>query len=468
VENKKSICILGSGTYGSYIANVLADYPSKFDITILEVGGSKIMDESSIGFSAHKENNLNYAALEKGRYFGFGGSSSKWGGQLLFFEDMDFSKPSVFLKTLIDINVKYKSTVLARFGIKDRISSDYSKSISNKFFALKKGTWLSYFKRNLFNLFQIKKKENVRIISNARVISLSVSGQKIEKVNYFHDSMEKTIVSDYYFLTTGAFEASRILIDSGIIPDLKIKFSDHFSSRIFEVNGPTKIGQFDFTFNFNHDYSLVTNRLIGEIDGLSFFIHPIYNQNFLFFQNLKSLLFKGNFSFKSIFNVVIDFPYVLRFVFELFILRRLYVHKNVWYFQVDIESHTDISSMALTDKLDKFGCRTFDLEALESAKLTLGIIKIKELLRGYLKANNVKFKETYSDPTSIKLEDTYHPYNLFQEHSTVQDFYENFDNLLIVNTGILPRVGGINPTASLFPLIEDFIKKYLINDSNES
>ena len=189
---------------------------------------------------------------------------------------------------------------------------------------------------------------------------------------------------------------------------------------------------------------------------------------FLFFQNLKSLLFKGNFSFKSIFNVVIDFPYVLRFVFELFILRRLYVHKNVWYFQVDIESHTDISSMALTDKLDKFGCRTFDLEALESAKLTLGIIKIKELLRGYLKANNVKFKETYSDPTSIKLEDTYHPYNLFQEHSTVQDFYENFDNLLIVNTGILPRVGGINPTASLFPLIEDFIKKYLINDSNES
>jgi hypothetical protein len=29
--------------------------------------------------------------------------------------------------------------------------------------------------------------------------------------------------------------------------------------------------------------------------------------------------------------------------------------------------------------------------------------------------------------------------------------------MLVVNTGILPRVGGINPTASLFPIIEQHI-----------
>jgi hypothetical protein len=31
--------------------------------------------------------------------------------------------------------------------------------------------------------------------------------------------------------------------------------------------------------------------------------------------------------------------------------------------------------------------------------------------------------------------------------------------MLVVNTGILPRSGGINPTAALLPIIDEFINE---------
>jgi hypothetical protein len=118
--------------------------------------------------------------------------------------------------------------------------------------------------------------------------------------------------------------------------------------------------------------------------------------------------------------------------------------------------------MILSDDLDNFGIRTFRLNTLQNKNLTNSVLKIKNLLKEFLIENNINFNELISDPTYLKLEDTYHPYNILSEVSSVEEYYNKYDNLLIVNTGILPRVGGINPTASLFPLIEDFLNKKFI------
>ena len=304
-EIKQSICIIGSGTYGSYIANIFSKHQSKYEIKIIEVGGSKILDENEIGFTSNNVSKKhNYAALNKGRYFGFGGSSSKWGGQLLFFEEHDFKNPNKFLSDLINLNKKYKTEVLERFGIRKPFVTESVNVKLNETFITKNGIWLGYFKRNLFNLFKINKKKNIEIISNARVIHIDFKDKKIEKIHYIQNNQKKCITTDFYFLTTGAFETSRILIDSSIINTDSIKFSDHFSTKLFEVNGPAKFKNFDFTFRFNNDYSLSTSRLIGEIDNLSYFIHPIYNQNFLFFQNLKKVMFKGEFNLNNIYMTI--------------------------------------------------------------------------------------------------------------------------------------------------------------------
>jgi len=460
---KKTICIIGAGTYGSYIANIFSKYPSNYNVIILEVGGDIILNENDIGYTSIESNiNHSYAALNKGRYFGFGGSSSKWGGQLLFFDDNDFRNPSAFLRDLIAINKKYKSKVLERFGILNSTISKNTNVRLNDHFTTKNGIWLSYFKRNLFKLFRINKKYNIEIISNARVTNIEIKDKKIEKVNYLKNNKKNSISCDFYFLTSGAFETSRILIDSSIIKTSTIKFSDHYSTKLYEIQGPAKFNNFDFTFNFNKDYSLSTNRLVGETDDLSYFIHPIFNQNFLFFQNLKKILFKGEFNFNYIFLLFKDFPFVIKFIYYLLYKRKLYIHKNTWFLQIDIESHTDISNMILSNDYDNFGIRTFRLNTLQNNNLTNSVFKIKNLLKEFLIENNINFKELNSDPTYLKLEDTYHPYNILSEDSSIEEYYNKYDNLLIVNTGILPRVGGINPTASLFPLIEYFLKKKFI------
>ena len=57
-------------------------------------------------------------------------------------------------------------------------------------------------------------------------------------------------------------------------------------------------------------------------------------------------------------------------------------------------------------------------------------------------------------------EDIYHPYGMF-DFNDVTDYYTRWSNMLVVTTGCLSRSGGINPTASMLPVVDDFINEHL-------
>ena len=55
---------------------------------------------------------------------------------------------------------------------------------------------------------------------------------------------------------------------------------------------------------------------------------------------------------------------------------------------------------------------------------------------------------------------------MFDDFEDIDDYFNKYKNMIIFNTGVLPRSGGINPTAALLPLIEEFINiKFSINES---
>ena len=83
-------------------------------------------------------------------------------------------------------------------------------------------------------------------------------------------------------------------------------------------------------------------------------------------------------------------------------------------------------------------------------------------MAAYLTANKVNFENASDVIHAEKAEDTYHPYGMFlSDCASVDDYFNRYENMLVVNTGILPRAGGINTTASCFPLIEEYItQKY--------
>ncbi len=446
------ICVIGAGTYGSYLIDTVQKKHPNAQITLLEVGNKKVKSEKEIGYYSSLKKSL-YRGLTEGRYFGYGGASAKWGGQLLTFSKNDFSDPTGYLNEIVDRNMEYKKSVLAKFKIENNYPENNLKG--NLF--TKTGVWLGIRNRNFFKVFRINKRKNVEIISSCRVVRLnSLDKKKIDSVVYLENGIEKTATFDYYFLTSGAFENARILLESKLTDSDKIHFSDHVSKEMFKVKNSTKIGNEDFIFRIKGT-SLITKRMVGEINDCSFYVHPRFNPSLPFFESLKILLFKRTFSWTAIKNMVKDTPNVIAFFWSILVKRKLYVVNNEWLLNIDIENPTKNSYVALSEEKDKFGLSGLDVYYDAGSDAEQIFEEARDIMVEYLDEKKVDYDLLNKKINIQSCEDIYHPYGMFNFKS-LNEYYTQFDNMLLLSTGMLPRSGGINPTAVLLPLIDEFIE----------
>jgi hypothetical protein len=449
------IAVLGAGTYGSYVINSLLEKYPDSEITLFDVGDKKVKNEQEIGFLSILKKAM-YKGLTDGRYFGFGGASDKWGGQLLTYTDNDYANPDGFMQDVILLDKKSKDEMLAKFKIENKFPENH---VSDKLFT-KTGVWLSAFHRNFFHWFKIDKRKQVTILSHCRVVRLeSKDAKTIDAVVYIENGVEKSQSFDYYFLTAGAFESARILLSSGLAQSDKVHFSDHLSQKVFKVRKSTKIGDEDFVFRMRGT-SLITKRMVGEVDDCSFYIHPVFNLKFPFFESVKEVLFKHHFEWKYVWNVFKDIPNVIGFAWAVLFLRRMYVMNNEWFLYIDIENPSTKSYVKLTDEKDKFGVPGLDVyyEAGEDAEHIFEAAK--EIAIEHLNACGTDY-EVLAEKINVQTcEDIYHPYGMF-DFKDVNDYYTRWSNMLVVTTGCLSRSGGINPTASMLPVVDDFINEHL-------
>ncbi|GHT50822.1 hypothetical protein FACS189440_18920 [Bacteroidia bacterium] len=450
------IAIIGSGAYGSYIANLLAEKHPTSEIHIYEVGDSSLKNENQIGYLSHILN-APYNALSKGRFFGYGGASVKWGGQLLTFSHNDFKNPSRFLYDIVELNEKYKNTVFSKFNLSNIGEEEH---LTEQLFT-KTGIWLSYFNRNLFKYFRIENEKRVTLFSNSRVTKLLLKDKLITGFEYIHKGdLKKAVGYDYYFLAAGAFEGGRILLNSQLTTNDYLSFSDHLSQKAFKIKSGTKMGKTDFSFDVK-GASLITKRMIGEIDSTSFFAHPIFNSEFPFFQNLKKFMFGRHFSIQLIAEIIKDIPACIAFAWSMFIKKKLYVYKNEWYLQIDIENPIDSGKMSLSEDKDLFGENGLNIDLTVGKYTDELFVKAKEIVKEYLDKNQVEY-EVVNEATNVeKYEDTYHPFGIYSDFTSIEDYFTKFSNMLITNTGVLPRAGGINSTCAVFPLIEEYVENYM-------
>jgi len=449
------ICVIGAGTYGSYVIDsLLSKYPNA-SIDLLDVGDASIKSESQIGYFSSLKKEM-YTGLTDGRFFGFGGASVKWGGQLLTFSENDFAHPDSFMQDVIKLNNKYKKSMLNKFNIENNYPEN---PIAADLFT-KTGVWLSVLNRNFFKIFKIDKRKNVNVIPHCRVSRLFVDEKNsIQKVVYIEKGIEKEAKYDYYFLTAGAFETARILLSSELIQD-KVPFSDHLSQKVFKIKKSTVIGDEDYVFKMK-GLSLITKRMIGEIDGCSFYAHPVFNMDFPFFQSIKTIVFKKQFTWEAVKGVFVDIPQIAAFVWSVLIKKRIYVLNNEWFLYIDIENPTKESFVTLSKEKDNFGLQGLDVYYNIGSDAETVYKKSKELVEKHLKDKGVVF-EVVSEKIEVRnSEDIYHPYGMYSDYKSVEEYFHKYDNLLVVTTGVLSRSGGINPTAALLPLIDEFVQVHL-------
>lgn len=449
---KEEFAVIGSGAYGSYVTNALSvKYPHEH-IEVIEVGDNHLKNESEIGYRS-KITNASYNGLTKGRFFGFGGATVKWGGQLFTFSENDFAATSKFMSGVVALNVKYRERVLSRFNL----CNDFvERQISNKLF-LKSGIWLSYFHRNLFKYFRIAERHNVSLMPNSRVTKLiRKEDNSIESVEYICDGKVKVAKYDHYFLAAGAFESSRILINSDFVSKKELQFSDHLSQKVFKIKSGTSIGDVDLCFDIK-GASLVTKRFVGEYNGVSYFCHPIFNQDFPFFQNFKRLLFNKSINSGVILNIIKDIPSCIAFAYTVLIKKRMYVYNNEYYLQLDIENPTSHGKIKLSDDLDKYKEKGLVVD-FRVDETTSEIFKnVKLTIQELLDSNHIEYEEVNDKTCVDKYEDTYHPFGSFCDFESVDDYFNRYSNLLIMNSAILQRAGGINSTCAVMPLIEEYV-----------
>ncbi len=449
---QRRIAVIGAGTYGSYVSNLLSlVYPHE-RIDLYDVGDDHLKDESEMGYLSHITN-APYEGLQKARFFGYGGASVKWGGQLLTFTENDFAHPDDYLKDIVEIDKKYKDTVLARFGLENKIPEQ---RINDKIFT-KTGVWLSYFHRNLFKHFGIAGNKKVHIVSNSRVTKILSADNHITGFEYLHDGKLHTATYDQYFLTSGAFESSRILVNSGLSTEKDLMpFSDHLSQRAFKVKSGIKMGNIDFRFHVK-GASLITKRFVGEVDGYSFYSQPICNEDFPFFRDLKKLLFGHKLRAGLLLNIIKNIPQCIAFAWYMMVLKKMYVYNNEFYLQIDIEAPRESGKMTLNEEKDKFGEKSVDVDLAILPKTGELFTKARNIIKEYLDKNGVVYEELPFSTSAEKYEDVYHPFGMFCDFKSAEDYFTHFDNMLVVNTGVLPRAGGINSTCAVMPLVEEYV-----------
>lgn len=449
-----NIAVIGAGTYGSYLIDALLKKYPEANITLFDVGDKKIKSEKEIGYYSSLKNAL-YKGLTDGRLFGFGGASVKWGGQLLTFTDNDFSDPDGFTQDVTKYDKQYKDYMLAKFNIENKFPEN---QVSDELFT-KTGVWLSALHHDFFKWFKIRNRKQVQILQYSRVVRLESSdGKKIDAIVYLQDGKEKKQSYDYYFLTAGAFENARILLSSGMIEGKKVFFSDHLSQKVFKVKKSTKIGDEDFVFRMRGT-SLITKRMIGEVDETSYYIHPVFNLNFPFFESVKEVLFKRHFEWKYVWNIFKDIPNVLGFAWSVLVLRKMYVMNNEWFLYIDIENPTKVSYVSLSKEEDKFGLPGLDVHYFADEEAEGVFEKAKAAAIKHMDKCHVDY-EVLAEKINVQTcEDIYHPYGMFHFDSA-EDYFNRWSNMLLVTTGCLSRSGGINPTASMLPMVDEFINNH--------
>ncbi len=468
---KTKICIIGCGTYGAYLLNRLTEsFGEKVEIIVVEVGDKNVKNEEEIGITSRS---IFSKASKDGRYFGLGGTSNRWGGQILFFDDRDNPNNNADWNKIIQINNTYREKVVEKLLGKNKFDHYLKEDTGDT----KIGIWLKYGKRNLFKSIKKEKLKNVVFHLNCRVTDFNLKDGKISEITCKNLTKgEIKIKADHFFLTAGAIESCRLLMELNnkykILnnSDLGKHFGDHLSVELFKIkNQKPSLNAIDLLPRV-YKGNLITKRLVVSTkDGIIGYLHPIFNKEVKVFSSLKQLLFgkqKNSFKLSELFTGLV---FLFRFLLNYLFLKKMYAHNNNWSLQLDIEQpFPNKNNLTLLNEKDRFGQKAISINWNVEKQDIKAISEIKRSIEKLLKQNGLSFTPVYNpDVPTSKVEDIYHPVGFIRmgEDSksvlSMNCLVKGTSNLYHFSTAMFPSAKSINPTAAGFCFIESHLENDL-------
>ncbi len=490
------MCIVGAGAAGLYLAQELTR--NGVDVVLLEAGSSSTMDASGIGFEPVFQSDP-YPGATVGRYFGMGGSTSRWGGLLIphtshnsRVED-EFSAVWTTILERVDLHAV---SVLSRLGYdrapcfetySDAKLDNHSKVLKKAGFDIQASLYLPFRRKNLLGLLTgTTSGRSPRVFCNA-VAKDWVPGFVRTGDSRIHglvavsrNGKRLSVVARRYVIAAGAIESARILheIDrdsggNGLRPGAAVGcyLSDHLSIPIAEVEQAdllkaTRLFAPYFEGEWMRGFRFVLNS--NQIIKPLFFAHFIFAQAGEGFTLAKEIFSSmqthrmPNLSFKSIAKGVggLSLLGLKRFLFS-----RLHVPSSTPVFlQLDMEQHrVKGNRVCLSALKDEYGRPKADIRwSISDCDMKSITHSAKQILSMWPGSGHdlPELITKHIDGNINKPYDAYHPVGT----CTMGDHSESvvdsdlkvwgFNNLWVVSTGVLPTAGTANPTFTMLCLAQ--------------
>lgn len=497
------ICVIGAGAAGIYLASLLSRKGQ--NVVLLESGGRAGEGSEAAGFEVQFARE-SYAGATAGRYFGLGGSTSRWGGQLVPHTSLDLrdiptkadSWPHIVqtvaangdevLKNLgWPYGMDHQSDAVQRLGY-------VSNGLQKAGIQVTSGLMLPFHLKNMSGLLNKPSSvSNLQVYYHATVSSWGLftteSGKNsVRSVTAIAPNQNRVVVSATKFVVAaGALESARILmeIDLSLPKGALTKgvavgkyLSDHLSISIADVASKDidkAINLFSPSFARgwlrNYRFCEVT-RESNRPRAFGHFVFSNCNPGFDLAKELLGALQARRLPDFSETPVTAGVSGLFRLGYERYVHSRLYVPRGApCHLQLDIEQEpVSDNRVCLADDRDVYGRRKLvvDWQIREADISNIVSCATRILAKWPGKAGDLpdlvarKFGDGREKP-----HDAYHPAGtcrMGEEPDSVVDKdlkVYGLSNLWVVSTGVLPSAGTANPTFSMLCLAHQLVNHFI-------
>lgn len=491
------VCIIGAGAAGSYLAAELGH--RGLDVVVLDSGGASAASSELAGFDPIFGNAIYPGALV-GRYFGMGGSTSRWGGALVPHTLHDLRAEGTTnsaWEAVVQRVSTHASSVLLKLGYKRtpdfegyprKVLPLSTEELAQAGIDVHANLTIPFGRKNLSFLWgDISQTQRVKLFLNATAKNwilkkvqdelLVVTGLKAVSRN----GGGINVAARRYIVASGAIESARILmeIDREAGQGLFKKESmpgrflvDHISLPIAEVLCEDRAKVIEsFAPRFVNGWMRSFRFLLrsASSDVPRGFGHFIFEQESIGFKVAKETLSAvqaRRLPVLSMSELAFGARGLAALTYNRFFKSRLYVPADTSVrLQLDIEQQpSEKNSISLTDEIDAYGRPRARIDWSIRDDDIRSMCKMADRLLSRWPDRSGCLPRLLALPiaeVACKPYDAYHPAGtcrMGEGDDGVVDFelkVRGLSNVWVVSTGVLPTAGSANPTFSMLCLARE-------------